>query len=85
LKFATEADTVDVVIGADGNTPLSEKISRYRLKGCDWKGLLELIPINSIGKIVRSTETTERYDEIGPDELLSRRAEHLEQVVTSCY
>jgi transposase len=25
------------------NTPLSEKISRYRLKGCDWKGLLELI------------------------------------------
>jgi transposase len=25
------------------NTPLSEKISRYRLKGCDWKGLVELI------------------------------------------
>jgi transposase len=25
------------------NTPLSEKISRYTLKGCDWKGLLELI------------------------------------------
>ena len=25
------------------NTPLFEKISRYRLKGCDWKGLLELI------------------------------------------
>ena len=25
------------------NTPLSEKISRYKLKGCDWKGLLEHI------------------------------------------
>ena len=25
------------------NTPLSDKISRYRLEGCDWKGLLELI------------------------------------------
>src|ERR1700730_18705369 len=26
-----------------GNTPLSEKISRYTLKGCDSKGLLQLI------------------------------------------
>jgi transposase len=25
------------------NPPLSEKISRRTLKGCDWKGLLELI------------------------------------------
>jgi transposase len=25
------------------HTPLSDKISRYRLEGCDWKGLLELI------------------------------------------
>ena len=25
------------------NTPLSDKISRHRLEGCDWKGLLELI------------------------------------------
>src|ERR1700730_13074106 len=25
------------------NTPLSDKISRYTLDGCDWKGLLELI------------------------------------------
>jgi transposase len=25
------------------NTPLSEKISRYTLKPCDWRGLLELI------------------------------------------
>jgi transposase len=25
------------------HTPLSEKISRYTLEGCDWKGLLELI------------------------------------------
>ncbi len=25
------------------NTPLSDKISRYTLEGCDWKGLLELI------------------------------------------
>jgi len=25
------------------NTPLSDKISRYTLKPCDWKGLLELI------------------------------------------
>ena len=25
------------------NTPLSDKISRYTLKGCDWKALLELI------------------------------------------
>jgi len=25
------------------NTRLSEKISRYTLKGCDWKGFLELI------------------------------------------
>src|SRR5215471_18407726 len=34
------------------NTPLSEKISRYRLKGCDWKGLLELIEkiLGSLGQ-----------------------------------
>jgi transposase len=25
------------------HTPLSDKISRYTLEGCDWKGLLELI------------------------------------------
>jgi transposase len=25
------------------NTPLSDKISRYTLEGCDWKGLLELM------------------------------------------
>jgi transposase len=25
------------------HTPLADKISRYRLKGCDWKALLELI------------------------------------------
>src|ERR1700732_4637254 len=25
------------------NTPLSAKISRYTLKGCDWQGLLKLI------------------------------------------
>jgi transposase len=25
------------------NTPLSDKISRRTLKGCDWKGLLDLI------------------------------------------
>ena len=25
------------------NTPLSDKISRYRLKACDWKELLKLI------------------------------------------
>jgi transposase len=25
------------------HTPLSDKISRYMLEGCDWKGLLELI------------------------------------------
>ena len=25
------------------NTPLSDKISLYKLKSCDWKGLLELI------------------------------------------
>src|SRR5215813_14532412 len=25
------------------NTPLSDKISRYTLKPCDWKGLLQLI------------------------------------------
>jgi transposase len=25
------------------NTPLSDKISRYTFKGCDWKGLLEMI------------------------------------------
>ena len=25
------------------HAPLSDKISRYTLEGCDWKGLLELI------------------------------------------
>jgi transposase len=33
-------------VGARGpavHTPLSDKISRYTLEGCDWKGLLELI------------------------------------------
>jgi transposase len=25
------------------NTPLSDKISRHTLEGCDWKGLLELM------------------------------------------
>ena len=39
--FAIELSKKSWVIGF--NTPLSEKISRRTLKGCDWKGLLELI------------------------------------------
>src|SRR6202049_2581878 len=39
--FAIELSKKSWVIGFI--TPLSEKISRRTLKGCDWKGLLELI------------------------------------------
>jgi transposase len=39
--FAIELSKKSWVVGF--NTPLSEKISRRTLKGCDWKGLLELI------------------------------------------
>ena len=39
--FAIELSKKSWVIGF--NTPLSEKISRRTLSGCDWKGLLELI------------------------------------------
>ena len=39
--FAIELSRISWVIAF--NTPLSEKISRRTLKGCDWKGLLELI------------------------------------------
>src|SRR6202051_2992977 len=39
--FAIELSKKSWVIAF--NTPLSEKISRRTLKGCDWKGLLELI------------------------------------------
>ena len=39
--FAIELSKQSWVIGF--NTPLSEKISRRTLSGCDWKGLLELI------------------------------------------
>ena len=39
--LAIELSTKSWIVAA--NTPLSEKISRYKLKGCDWKGLLELI------------------------------------------
>jgi transposase len=39
--FAIELSKQSWVIGF--NTPLSEKISRRTLRGCDWKGLLELI------------------------------------------
>ena len=39
--FAIELSKQSWVIGL--NTPLSEKISRRTLRGCDWKGLLELI------------------------------------------
>jgi transposase len=39
--FAIELSKQRWVIGF--NTPLSEKISRRTLSGCDWKGLLELI------------------------------------------
>ena len=39
--FAIELSKKSWVIGL--MTPLSEKISRRTLKGCDWKGLLELI------------------------------------------
>jgi transposase len=39
--FAIELSKQSWVIGF--NTPLSEKISRRTLSGCDWKGLLEFI------------------------------------------
>jgi len=39
--FAIELSKKSWIVAV--NTPLSEKISRYRLKGYDWKGLLELI------------------------------------------
>src|SRR6202043_83518 len=39
--FAIELSKQSWVIGF--NTPLSEKISRRTLQGCDWKGLLELL------------------------------------------
>jgi transposase len=39
--FAIELSTRSWVIAA--NSPLSDKISRHTLKGCDWKGLLTLI------------------------------------------
>ena len=39
--FAIELSKQSWVIGF--NTPLSEKVSRRTLSGCDWKGLLELI------------------------------------------
>ena len=52
LPAATHAETVRCLFAIElskqswviaFNTPLSEKISRRTLKGCDWKGLLELI------------------------------------------
>lgn len=39
--FAIELSKKSWVVGF--NTPLSEKISRRAMKGCDWKGLLDLI------------------------------------------
>jgi transposase len=39
--FAIELSKKDWVVGF--NTPLSDKISRRTLEGCDWKGLLNLI------------------------------------------
>ena len=39
--LAIELSKKSWIIGV--NTPLSDKISRYTLKPCDWKGLLELI------------------------------------------
>jgi hypothetical protein len=35
------------------HTPLSDKISRYTLEGCDWKGLLELIERRRIASTLR--------------------------------
>jgi len=32
-------------------TALSDKISRYTLDGCDWKGLLELIGRDAAGQV----------------------------------
>jgi hypothetical protein len=37
------APTCPSQIATSSRTPLSDKISRYTLEGCDWKGLLELI------------------------------------------
>jgi transposase len=39
--FAIELSTTSWVVAV--MTPLSDKISRYTLKGCDWKSLIELI------------------------------------------
>jgi transposase len=41
--FAIELSKKSWVVGF--NTPLSEKISRRAMKGCDWKGLLDLIEV----------------------------------------
>ena len=39
--LAIELSKASWIVGVP--TPLSDKISRYALGGCDWKGLLELI------------------------------------------
>jgi len=39
--FAIELSKTSWIVAV--HTPLSDKISRYTLKGCDWKGLLALI------------------------------------------
>ena len=39
--FAIELSKTSWIAGY--STPLSDKLSRYTLKACDWKGLLELI------------------------------------------
>lgn len=39
--FAIELSKKSWVVGV--NTPLSDKLGRYTLRACDWKGLLELM------------------------------------------
>ena len=42
------------------STPLSDKFSRYTLKACDWKGLLELIRVS--GELQRPVEVITCYE-----------------------
>ena len=59
------------------NTPLSDKISLYKLKSCDWKGLLELI--ERIRK--RVAQDLKQHWKVAPltDGTSPRRAEGLER------
>ena len=61
--FAIELSKKDWVVGF--NTPLSDKISRRRLQGCDWKGLLDLIEgvrLGAVRALGRPVEVVSCYE-----------------------